>query len=95
MGVYQVLGNRRKGGGGAKRIVRFWEGKRTMERALQNWLWMAQKVGFVWSVPVPFMKNDKGHRIIGGGVQNRFWGGVLWYVFLSPEFSTPPRGRAK
>ena len=26
----------------------------------------------------------------GGGVQNRFWGGDLWYVFPSPEFSPPP-----
>ena len=31
-----------------------------------------------------------GNRIISGGVQNRFWGGVLWYVFPSPEFSPPP-----
>ena len=29
-----------------------------------------------------------GKRIIGGGVQNRFLEGVLWYVFPSPEFST-------
>ena len=26
----------------------------------------------------------------GGGVQNRFWGGVLCYVLSSPEFSIPP-----
>ena len=29
-----------------------------------------------------------GNRIIGGGVQNHFWGGVSWYVFPSPEFSS-------
>ena len=29
-----------------------------------------------------------GNRIIGGGVQNRFGGGVLWYV--SPPLSFPP-----
>ena len=37
-------------------------------------------------------KGGGGNRIIGGGVRNLFgdhpeW--VLWYVFLSPEFSTP------
>ena len=31
-----------------------------------------------------------GKRTVGGGVQDRFEGGVLWYVFPSPEFSTPP-----
>ena len=30
---------------------------------------------------------QRGERIIGGGVRNRFWGGALWYVFLSPEFT--------
>ena len=30
-----------------------------------------------------------GKRIIGGAVQNRFWGGVIWYVFPSFELSTP------
>ena len=29
-----------------------------------------------------------GNRIISGGVQNRFWEGISWYVFPSPEF--PP-----
>ena len=29
------------------------------------------------------------HIRSGGGFQNRFWGGVLWYVFPSPEFTTP------
>ena len=28
-------------------------------------------------------------RIISGGVQNLFWGGLLWYVFPSPEFPPP------
>ena len=28
-------------------------------------------------------------RITGGGVQNRFWRGFFWYVFPSPDFSTP------
>ena len=55
-------------------------------------------MGFVWSVPVSSEDNDmertKGggggaKRIIGGGVQIRFWGGVSWYVFPSPESSTP------
>ena len=30
-----------------------------------------------------------GKRIISGGVQNCFWGEVLWYVFPSPEFPPP------
>ena len=53
-------------------------------------------MGFAWSVPVSSKENNRaktnggGKRIIGGGgVQNRFWEGVLWYVFPSPEFSTP------
>ena len=53
-------------------------------------------MGFVWSVSVSSKENDiastkgGGNRIISGGVQNRFWGGDLWYVFPSPEFSPPP-----
>ena len=46
-----------------------------------------------WSGLCPFHQTKTtGH---GGetyhrwGVQDRFWGGVLWYVFPSPEFSTP------
>ena len=53
-------------------------------------------MGFAWSVPVSSKENNRaktnggGKRIIGGGVQNCFWEGVLWYVFPSPEFSNPP-----
>ena len=53
-------------------------------------------MGFAWSVPVSSKEKQQGEnkrgggkRIIGEGVQNRFWEGVLWYVFPSPEFSTP------
>ena len=53
-------------------------------------------MGFAWFVPVSSKENNRaktnggGKRIIGGGgVQNRFWEGALWYVFPSPEFSTP------
>ena len=35
------------------------------------------------------MSKGGGNRIISGGVQNRFWGGDLWYVFPSPEFPPP------
>ena len=48
--------------GGAKRIMRFrggGVGKRTLERTLQNWFWRAQKVGLVWSVPVPTRENER------------------------------------
>ena len=37
-----------------------------------------------------FVNKWGGKRIIARGVQNRFGGGVLWYVLPSPEFSTPP-----
>ena len=45
-------------------------------------------MGFVWSVPVPSEENDRvkthkggGEPIIGGGgVQNRFWEGILRHV---------------
>ena len=52
-------------------------------------------MGFAWSVPVSSKENNRaktnwGGGNIGGGVQNRFWEGVLWYVFPSPEFSNPP-----
>ena len=70
--------------GGQNVSCDFWGGKRTIKCPLQTQFWRPQKVGFVWSVPV-----SGGKRIISGGVQNRFWGGVLWYVFPSPEFSTP------
>ena len=77
--------------------MRFWGGKRTIECPLQNHFWRPQKVGFVWSVPVSSKGvtwreqiGGGGERIISGGVQNCFRGGVLWYVFPSPEFSTPP-----
>ena len=54
---------------GGERIVRFLEGKRTVECPLQNQFW---RVGFVWSVPVSSKENDRawGKRIMGGGVQN-------------------------
>ena len=46
-------------------------------------------------MPVSSKENNRaktngggGKRIIGGGVQNRFWEGVLWSVF--PPLSFPP-----
>ena len=89
---------RKAANGGAKRIVRFWGGrggKRTIECALQNQFWRPQKVGLAWSVPVSSKETTGrrqtggGKRIIRRGSKNRFWEGVLWYVFPSPEFSTP------
>ena len=54
-------------------------------------------MGFASSVPASSKETTGrkqtgggGKRIIGGGVQHRFWEGVLWYVFPSPEFSHPP-----
>ena len=74
----------------------FGGGERTIECALQNQFWRPQKVEFAWCVPVSSKETGTARtkgggvkRIISGGVQNRFWGGVLWYVFPSPEFSTP------
>ena len=53
---------------------------RTIERVLQNQVWRPQKVGLVWSVPVSSKKSQRmdkreGKRIMGGGVQKRFFGG--------------------
>ena len=51
-------------------------------------------MGFDWSVPVSSKEKNRaktnggGKRIIGGGVQNRFWEGGLWCV--SPPLSFPP-----
>ena len=56
-------------------------GERTAERALQNQFWRPQKLGLVWSVPLPFKRNDRespkrgegAKRIVGGGgFQRRF-----------------------
>ena len=33
--------------------------ERTTERTLQNWFWKAQKMGLVWSVPLPSKENDR------------------------------------
>ena len=78
------FGNSQKGGETYRAILG--GGKHTIKHPLQNQFWRPQKVGFVWSVPTK--ENDiaqtkgGGNRIISGGVQNRFWGEVLWYVFL-------------
>ena len=71
-------------GGGGRRAH---SPKRTLE---------ASASGLVWSVPASSKENDRASRngregevSQVGGVQNRFWTGVLWYVFPSPEFSTP------
>ena len=80
----------------ANRIVRLLGGgKCTTERALQTWFGGLRKWDWSGLCPFPLRRTmtgrekGRGNRIIGGGVQNRFWGGVLWYVFPSPEFSTP------
>ena len=52
----RMFGERQMGGGGAKRIVRLLGGKRTIGCPLGNRFWRPQKVGFVWSVPVPLRK---------------------------------------
>ena len=76
------------GGGGGKRIVRFWGGKRTMECALRNQFWRPQKVGSSGLCRFPLRKTTGenkrgGKRIIGRGSKNRFGKGFY------PEFSTP------
>ena len=60
--------------GGAKRIVRFWGGKRTIECALQNQFWRPQEVGFAWSVPVSSKENNRA-KTNGGGKTYHRWGG--------------------
>ena len=77
-------------GRGGERIVRFW-GKTYHRVRPPKPVLEAQKVGLVWSVPVPCMENARANK--GGGMyhgaQTRYWEGVLRYVFLYPEFSTP------
>ena len=68
---------------GGKRIIRFFVGKASYRVCPPEPLWRPQKVGLVWSWT---NRGEAYHR----WVQNRFWGGVLWHVFPSPEFSTPP-----
>ena len=65
-----ILGNRNFGGKTHRAIL---EGKRTVERPLQNHFWRPQKVGFVWAVPVS-SKENRGKRIIGRGGPTPFWG---------------------
>ena len=85
------------GGGGAKWIVRFRWGKRTIERPLQKQFWRPQKVGFVWSVPAS-SKEMTGREQGGGGtyhrrgvgVQNPFWGGGPVVCFPLPWVLHPP-----
>ena len=87
------------GGVGDKtyRAIFFWGGKRTTECALQNQFWRPQKVGLVWSAPVPSKESDRAwtkgggelyHRWVGGGVQNLF--GEGFYGMFSPPLSFPP-----
>ena len=69
-------------------------GKRTIEYPLQNQFWRPQKMdssGLCLFPPRKMTGREQwgGRRIIGGGVQNRFGGEALWYVFPSPEFPTP------
>ena len=45
--------------GGQNVSCDFLGGKRATERAFQNWFGMAQKVGLVWSVPVPSKEHDR------------------------------------
>ena len=82
--------------GVTKRIVRFLGGK-TYHRArppkpvleASNSGICLVCAGFPLRKTTGRKQTGGGKRIIGGGVQNRFWEGVLWYVFPSPEFSTP------
>ena len=95
------LGQRLRGGGGGKTYrVTLGGGKRTAECALQNHFWRPQKSGLVWSVPLSFKGNDRespkkgggGKRIVGWGVQKRFWGGVFHRIYgmFSTPLSFPP-----
>ena len=60
-----------------------WGGGSTIERALQNQLRRAQKVGLSvcarsLQATITGREQRGRNRFIGGSVQNRFWGGVLW-----------------
>ena len=73
--------------GGAKRIVRFWGGKTYHRVRPPKPVLEASESGDLPGLcRFPLRENNRaktnggGKRIIGGGVQNRFWEGVLWYA---------------
>ena len=53
------VGKPQRVGGGAKCVVRFWGGNRTIECPIQNQFGRPRKVGFVWSVHVSSKKNER------------------------------------
>ena len=71
---------------GGTPIVRFCWGKRTIECAFRG----LRKLDWSGLCPFPPTKITGLGQTRGQRIQNRFWGGALWYVFPSPEFSTPP-----
>ena len=65
--------------------------KLTIVSVLQNQFWRPQKMGLVWSVPVPSKEMTRGKRIIGrggGGAKTDFGEGS--HGMLSPPLSFPP-----
>ena len=77
---------------GGKRIVRFWGGRRTVERALQTSFGGLRKLDSSGLCPFPGREQPGGgERVIGGVVQNHFGAGGFMVCFPSPEFSTPLR----
>ena len=87
-----IIGNSQRGG--AKRIVRFWGGKRTIKCPLQTQFWRPQQAGFVWSVPASSKETDipwtKGGEITSwvGGSKTVFGEGL--HGMFSPPLSSPP-----
>ena len=82
-----------KGGGQNVSCDLGW-GKRTIKHPLQNQFWRPQKVGFVWSVPVPLRRMTL--RKQRGGKSYHKWGGSKtvfgegFYGIFSPPLSFPP-----
>ena len=83
--------------GGQNISCDFGGGERTIECALQNKFWRAEKVGFAWSVPVSSKENNRAKTNGGGGGETYDrWGGPKpflgegFYGMFSPPLSFPP-----
>ena len=93
--IPKKLGIRKRVG---KRIVRVFWGGNVLESAHSKPIFGGlRKWDLSGLCPFPLTRMTLREQTQGGGksyhkwgVQNRFWGGISWYVFPSPEFPPPP-----
>ena len=91
--LLHTYGQWQTGGRGQSVSYDFGEGKRTMERTLQDTSWRPQKMRLVWSAPVSKKGNDRVWRNKGGnmsqmGESKHFGEGS--HGMCSPPLSFPP-----